>query len=1378
MPQLRPFALLCGALLLATPLGAAPLAREDVPEPLRPWVDWVLRGHETATCPFLHAQEERQCVWPGRLELALDGAGGRFAQQLFVAVESDVLLPGSAEAWPEEVHVGAAVAALFEQDGRPALRLARGVHTVSGRFVWKALPPLLAIPAETGIVALRVGGAPVAAPRRDAQGRLWLREAEAQPAAREDDRIDVQVHRLAADEIPFGLETRISLRVSGAAREERLGRALPDGFVPTSLAGPLPARLDPDGRLRVQVRPGEWVFTLHARGAAPVAAVALPAQPEGARWDPSEVWSFAARPALRLVELEGAPPVDPTQTELPAEWRALPAHRLEAGDALRFVEKRRGAEGLASDRLSLRRTWHLDFDGGGATVADRLQGELRSATRLEMGLATALGRAAVNGVDQPVTKRPELTLLGVELPLGPVAVEADSRVEGGARRLPAVGWDADVDALDATLELPPGWRLLHVSGADRADPTWIASWSLLDVFVVMVVAMATLRLFGAAAGGLALAALALAYTEPGAPRGVWLLVLAAEALRRVVPAGRLARAVVWLRVGAYAALLLVAVPFAVAQLRAGLFPALERPWQHVVAMPEADDEAMELADAPASEPARQARRLSLEETAGRGSPRVVEPEKLRSLGYQSQSYRNVYAADPEARVQTGPGRPDWRWQQVRLAWSGPVTRDQALRLWLLPPWLAGTLAVLRIALLGAFVLLLLGRLPRRQRWGASPVIGSTVGLVLALALALGFAPAPARAELPTPELLAELRERLLEQPSCAPSCATAPRLALSVSPERLELRLAVDAAAESAVPLPSADAAGFVPDLVVVDGRPAEALRRDDAGQLWLRLPPGSHVIGLAGALPARANVEIPLPLRPQRVELAGAPRGWTVLGVDEDGRVAGALQLVRDAAEPAPSGDAAPGARALEPTALPPFVQVVRTLALGLAWQVTTEVVRVAPPDGAIVLEVPLLPGESVTTAGVRVDGGRALVALAPGAAGAVFRSQLSVAPKLALVAPREAAWTEVWRLDPSPLWHVSAVGIPAIDALSAGTRLREWRPWPGEKLALAIERPEGAGGGTLTIDRSTLALSPGLRATDATLALALRSSQGGQHFVTLPEGAELTGLTLDGAAQPLRQEGRRVPIPLAPGAHEATLEWREPNGVRAWFRAPPVDLGAPSVNAHVALNVPAGRWVLFAGGPRLGPSVLFWPILLVVAALAVALGRVPWTPLRAHHWLGLGLGLTQAPLPAAALVVVWLLALGWRGRLDEPTRTRSAAAFDALQIVLALLTLVALASLFWAIQLGLLGSPVMQIAGNGSSPELLRWYQDRAGAVLPQPWLLSLSIWLYRLVMLAWSLWVAAMLVGWLRWGWRQWTHGGYWLPRRPRITPPLDPPLPQSH
>src|SRR5262245_2069612 len=63
--------------LAAAAALAGPMTREQVPEPLRPWIDWVLRGHEDAFCPSSSAPEsERQCTWPAQLSLALDDDGG------------------------------------------------------------------------------------------------------------------------------------------------------------------------------------------------------------------------------------------------------------------------------------------------------------------------------------------------------------------------------------------------------------------------------------------------------------------------------------------------------------------------------------------------------------------------------------------------------------------------------------------------------------------------------------------------------------------------------------------------------------------------------------------------------------------------------------------------------------------------------------------------------------------------------------------------------------------------------------------------------------------------------------------------------------------------------------------------------------------------------------------------------------------------------------------------------------------------------------------------------------------------------------------------------------------------------------------------------
>jgi hypothetical protein len=203
--------------------------------------------------------------------------------------------------------------------------------------------------------------------------------------------------------------------------------------------------------------------------------------------------------------------------------------------------------------------------------------------------------------------------------------------------------------------------------------------------------------------------------------------------------------------------------------------------------------------------------------------------------------------------------------------------------------------------------------------------------------------------------------------------------------------------------------------------------------------------------------------------------------------------------------------------------------------------------------------------------------------------------------------------------------------------------------------------------------------------------------------------------------------------------------------------------VNAAVEIAVPPSRWVLLAGGPQLGPAVLFWPVLAAFGLLSLLLARVPLAPLRARHWFLLGIGLTQVPVGWAAVVVAWLFALGWRGRAGPGLRSRW---LDLVQIALAASTLAALAILFESIRRGLLGEPRMQVGGNDSTAALLRWYLDRSQPELPRPWLVSAPILVYRLAMLAWALWLAHALLGWLRWGWRQFSAGELWRPLRARV------------
>lgn len=1353
-------------------VSAVPLLRDDVPEPLLPWIDWVLHGREEAACPFLDGSGERRCAWPARLALALDERGGRFTQSWRMDARAWVPLPGDARRWPQDVTIDGDPAPVAPQGGVPGVFLDAGDYGVAGAFLWDALPESLPVPVETGLLSLELRGAVVPAPERDGGGTLWL-ERRAQPDA-VNDRLELAAHRMVVDDVPLLLVTRIELGVSGKSREEVLGKVLPDGFVPLSLDSPLPARVEPDSRLRVQVRPGTWVLTLTARGVGPRDEITRPA-PDGPWPDGDEIWAFQARPELRQVSVQNRAAVDPQQTTLPEEWKHLPAWRLPVGESLRLVERGRGVPPPPPDRLTLARELWLDFDGGGYTVTDDITGTLARSWRLEMAAPAVPGRVALDGRDVFIT-RGEGGRAGVELRRGPVVVSADSRIEGDVSEIAATGWDVEFLAAAGTLHLPPGWRLLYADGADEITPTWVGSFALHHVFLILVVVLAAWRLLGWVWAVVALLTLGLSVVEPGAPRWAWLVVLAAEALVRLLREGRVRRLARVVRGGAAVALVVLAALFVAADLQAGLFPAAAKGATSLRAqldvarlLPEGESDEAEAGgwDEPAEPMAAEPFAPSPSPAAGfpaAGPPRTpMEHARRRSL---SSGAEDALDFDPDIPVQTGPGLPSWERHNstVHLRWTSPIAPGQPLRLCLLGPTLNLVLAFLRSGLVALFVLGLLrfpkGVWPRRPR-----VARPTLAALAALAL-LAVAPAARAQALPPPDLLQDLADRLTEPPECAPTCASIQRMALEIGPQSFAARLEVSAAAATAVPLPGR-APDVVADLVLLDDEPAPALLRDAAGVLWIALPAGLHEVRVSGRLPARDSVPLALPRPPRHV--TAAVTGWRLDGLHEDGVADDTLVLSRAA-----RGDAEAGAppTALQPSALPPFVRVERTLLLGLRWRARTTVVRVSPLAAPVVLDVPLLPGESVTTAGIRVAEGKAQIQLAPGEGVVTWESVLDERPYLDGVAPLRLSaaaapsWTEVWRLDVAPLWHVALSGIPAVRQFDGdGARRPEWRPWPGEEVAIVVTRPEGLPGQALTVDSSRLELTPGSRSTAALLSLTLRSSFAGEHAIHLPEGAELESLSLDGVPLPARQEGTTVVLPLARGAQTFQLAWRQPEGIAALLRTPAIDVGAPGVNADVVVTLPDDRWVLAAGGPSLGPAVQAWALLVVALLVALALGRTRATPLRWWHWALLGFGLLEAPFYAGPLVVAWLLALGWRARRPD----LRPLAFDLRQVLLAALTAAALLVLGAAVMRGLALHPDMGIAGNDSTSLLLRWTADRTGSDLPQAWVFSLPLWVFRVVLLAWALWLVVALVGWLRWGQRTFGEGGLWRSLRSQPPPP---------
>ncbi len=1366
---------LCAVIFRGGLARGEPLAPRDVPEPLRPWIPWALSGAD-ASCPTFLESEESRCVWPSRLSLTLDEKGGRFEQRFHVDAKAWVPLPGEETHFPLDVEAAGKKLAVIVREGVPSVSLEPGDHTVSGRFEWDSLPDSLAVPPETGILDLSLSGARVPEPSRGEGGRVFL---EKKSTLEDGERLEVLVHRRITDEVPLLLTTRITLNVAGKSREVVLGRSLPSGFVPMSITSDLPSRIEPDTRLRVQVRPGSWTLELTARSEAPVAELARPS-PDGPWREGEEVWTFDARPALRLVTVEGVRAVDPQQTSLPEDWRNLPAYAVGPADRVTLAEKRRGDVDPEPDQLTLERSLWLDFDGRGFTASDTITGVFHRAARLEMNPEMVLGRVAIDQRDQFIT-RGESGKAGVEVRQGPVRITADSRIPSGIRDIPAVGFDRDFHGVTETLHLPPGYRLFHVSGADEVPGTWIRHWTLLEIFLVLVLALAFAKLFGPAWGVISLVTFVLVFPEADSPEWIWAVALAFVALVRVIPEGRVRRVFFGLELAVLLGLVLVTLPFLVQHVRQGIYPALGQPGagggpveaglldrfeatpatqavEAKVAPPAAPPPSPEEAEGPAQgnvsaeEPdADAAGGAMAKDEAAKKSARGALPmtRKAASAGLSSRTeYRqfNAEVYDPNSMVQTGPGLPRWRWTTTSVRFSGPVERAQKVHLYLISPGANLFLSLVRALLVAVVFLRLLPKFPGSLR-------GRALTTAAVVSMALLSVARPAHAEIPSTEMLEQLKARLLEPPDCRPSCASSPRMLLTARGDTLRARMEIAVVATTAVPLPGG-ASQWVPERVLVDGAEATGLLRGAEGALLLRLAPGLHDVVVEGTLSRRESIQIALPLKPHFVE--ADIQGFTLEGLHEDGVADDHLQLTRQRV------DERPAAGGLAPGVLPPFVQVTRTLLLGLNWQVETRVTRLTPEGAAVVLEVPLLAGESVTTADIRVQASRVLVNMAPDESEVTWKSVLAERSPIELTAPKTTAWAELWRLDVSPIWHATPRGLAMVHG-DAGARVPEWRPWPGESVSLEIARPPGVAGQTMTIDSAEIQIRPGLRAVDATATFTARSSRGAEHTVRLPEGAELESVSINGTSQPLRRQGNAVTLSFAPGAATVMVAYRVPRGITTLFRAPPFDFGAPAVNVTTCVSLSDARWILFVRGPRLGPAVLFWSLLLVLGLVSYGLGALRWVPVTRAQWMLLSLGLSQIPLPLSAVVVVWLLALGHRKRLPE----LPPVLFDARQIALALWTLAALAILVGAVHQGLMGPPDMQISGNGSYGGRLCWFDDRTGAVPEQPLVVSVPMLVYRLAMLLWALWLAISVLGWLRYAWTSFGTGGLWR-RRPRRVP----------
>ena len=1325
-----------GKFIITAILLLAPCLLQASPETLNQWEQWIITGQKTFDCPYVMSKSSKRiCEWPGSLDMQLQDKTLTFTYSVDVyRDDTTIQLPGDAKHWPSQITLNGQPAPVVEKNKKPYIAVGKGNHQIYGQFQWQRKPTSLHVPTDVAFVSLVENGKVRAIDRRN--GQVVFSHQGNPTDTRQRDSLKVEVYRQLMDGVPLGLRTVLTLSVSGKAREIKIGQLAWQGTEVVAFKSRLPARIESDGDIRVQVVPGEHRIEVASRFLGNVSEIRSVRRDD--HWPAIEYLSFQSNTDVRQAKLLGATSIDTSQVMIPEDWDDLPTYRLDADTTLQLITEFRGDHSPAANHLTVKRELWLDFDGGALTGRETVEGIMHRDWRLNASTDTHIGRASV--AEQPVLITEDDGIQGIEIRSPEINLSAITRIDSHTR-FSTNGWDARADEFSASLHTPPGWRVLHASGVDFVKGTWISKWDLWDIFLLLIIIAATRKLLGIKTAVLATLALVVSYHESGVPVALFAALLLILALLPAL-SGRLKKAASTFGALLSAALVLMIIAYSVTAFRLAIYPSLERsaldrydPYRST-AQQYAPEPVLER---PASLKVRsQSNDIALEEV-------IVTARKREE---------NLYELDDNDRVQTGPGQPTWLWNTTQLRSNSPVTAEDQISVSYSPPWLTSTWRVSSVFLLGLYAALLISALAKRYQFKipVTPTSTPLVGVVL-ITGALLSAPPPAEAEdFPPDYLIKELEQRVLELPACLPDCASLDQGRLNVNKKSLHLQFNVYADTDLLLPLPTGRD-GWQVSSVNVDNSDRVVARQYN-GQLALRLTRGHHSIVINGDIIGdQASISFPIPIH----NFNAMSEDWVIEGL-VDGRIPSkTLSLRARVTEQQEQADT------LIPDPVKPFVLVHRELKLGKQWRIHTHVERVAPTIGPLSVTIPLLDDEKPLSNELNFDDGKARLQFSGKQQAISWWSSISPKSTLQFTAADAPHYLETWRILPSSLWRIQHDGIPTVKEGDTGNMLEPfWRPWPSEQLTVNVTRPSGIKGPTHTLESAVLVYSAGKRVQKSALGLSIRSSLGEEYTVTLPDDAEVLSVQLDGDSLNIPADNQ-VRIPLQPGIQLLEIDFQQHSELGLISRTPVIGLPDGATNIDIRYELPRDRWPLYFNGPAIGPAMLYWGVMCVIVLGAfilngLAKGLELPVPVTLVGWLLLGLGLSTVNSYGVLAVAIFFFLVAWRKGFDPDSISRTS--FNSLQLLIVVWTMITAVLVLSAIPMGLLSSPDMKVVGNDSWSHYYNFYQDRIGPEgFPTVTVVSVSLFLYRVVMLAWSLWLATRLIQWAGWWWQAFSHGKTW-------------------
>lgn len=605
--------------------------------------------------------------------------------------------------------------------------------------------------------------------------------------------------------------------------------------------------------------------------------------------------------------------------------------------------------------------------------------------------------------------------------------------------------------------------------------------------------------------------------------------------------------------------------------------------------------------------------------------------------------------------------------------------------------------------------------------------------------------------------LQEYESRLFPQHPCIAigECAQYQRVLIDASGKDIEVQFEIHALSKSFIALPALAGGQWV----AKSSEARLARLKDGSTGYWVDAGVTKFSFGIA---PLSSDVLLNFTKAPKHV--SKSTKGWLVV-YPEQGLV-NSIQIKKDVKTDTASPAAKDGQGIGPKFEAPLFMDIQRHFSFDAnGAEITSVFTRLSPVDKPSSTTHSLFVGEKLLTESAQNSSNKTMkIEFAAGERQSTIRSRWDYKGGIELAASIVPDRRETWMVS---AWNKAPLSFVGVDPVSTSENAlaSTFLPKPGEKLSIKPEMIVPVDGAQVAIDSSSLRQTTGTVRVEHAWAIRARSTIASPLEVKVPENWKLEKAGNNGVQTSPTKKGDGYVLDLMPGTNSIDLSFSEERKTAGIERAPKLAISAATANIIWKMSVPNDEWVLFTWGPLMGPAVLIWGVLIAMVILSFALSKMVKSEFAPNFggWIALLVPLSVLSPWSALVVVAFVIAMDFKRARSGEVKD---AAWNGFQFLLMLLGVLSSFILMSGVYSGLLGVPNMMVVGNGSNANLLNWYSDRsmheasvgmsahfdAGAVLA-------PIWVWRIIMLGWAIWIAATVAKRIPKMWAVLTLGGFW-------------------